>query len=210
MKGCKCVRGNYRRRRIRAITGIAIAAFILVSAAVYSAWAIGRAVYSAAYSACERWCARAANYAASTIVQNMNYSDIVTVSRADGEGSYIEIDSSSVAAGAFSCAVLAEDEFRRLSGGGVDVNALAVIGLSGLTEKTAFKAYPVRGCSVSVQFYNDLVSCGINSVMHTLFYCLQFTAEVAHDFSVRQFYFDFSVPVVQSIIYGTIPEIYVR
>lgn len=46
--------------------------------------------------------------------------------------------------------------------------------------------------------------------MHTLFYCLQFTAEVAHGFSVRQFYFDFSVPVVQSIIYGTIPEIYVR
>ena len=143
-------------------------------------------------------------------LDNRTEYELVTVSRAAGEGSYIEIDSSSVAAGAFSCAVLAEDEFRRLSGGGVDVNALAVIGLSGLTEKTVFKAYPVRGCSVSVQFYNDLVSCGINSVMHTLFYCLQFTAEVAHGFSVRQFYFDFSVPVVQSIIYGTIPEIYVR
>ena len=184
--------------------------FILVSATVYSAWAIGRAVYSAAYSACERWCARAASYAASTIAENMNYSDVVMINRAEGEGSYIEIDSSSVAAGAFSCAVLAEDEFRRLSGGGVDVNALAVIGLSGLSDRTTFKAYPVRGCSVSVQFYNDLVSCGINAVMHTLFYCLQFTAEVAHGFSVRQFYFEFSVPVVQSIIYGTIPEIYVR
>ena len=192
------------------ITGIVVAALFLVSAATYFAWAICRAVYSVAYSACEAWCARAANYAAAAAVQYVNYSDIVTVNRAEGEGSYIEVDSSSVAACAFNCAVLAEEQFIKLCDGGVEVNALAAIGLSGLSCKTVFKVYPVRGCSVRVDFYNDLISCGINTVMYTLFYCLRFTAEVAHGFAVKQFYFEFSVPAVQSIIYGSIPEIYIR
>ena len=187
-----------------------VAALIFLSVAAYFTWAVNRTAYSAAYSACERWCARAANHAAAAVAQNMNYSDLVRISRVDGENSYIEIDSAVVSTGAFRCACLAEDEFGKLSGGGVEVNALAVIGLSALTTKVTFKVYPVRGCSVGVEFYNDLVSCGINSVMHTLFYSLRFAAEVAEGFAVRQFNFEFSVPVLQSIIYGSIPDIYIK
>ena len=209
-----CYRYRRYRRPFRGkkIIVVSVVLAVVLGAVIYFQRNVSNILFSLSEASVQALTVDAANRAVSeTLAWNgIDYEKMITVTR-DGEGNIVSLEANMQAVNIFArqTATVAMSELSSACEEGVRVPLGAFTGievLAGFGPKVTFQIIPVG--TVLCEFVSDFRSAGVNQTLHSVRMFVTATVSIVMPSQTREVSSETEVLVCESVIVGTVPDIY--